>query len=40
MAEAATGQTQTAANDYRSALVIHPNYPPALQGLQTLGVLP
>jgi tetratricopeptide (TPR) repeat protein len=39
MAEAATGQTQAAANDYRAALVIHPNYPPALQGLQTLGVL-
>jgi tetratricopeptide (TPR) repeat protein len=40
MAEAATGQTQAAANDYRSALVIHPSYPPALQGLQALGVIP
>jgi len=38
MAEAAVGETQSAVNDYRSALKIHPNYPPAIQGLQTLGV--
>jgi hypothetical protein len=40
MAEAATGQTQTAINDYHAALVIHPGYLPALQGLQALGVSP
>ncbi|HUI87772.1 MAG TPA: C39 family peptidase [Anaerolineales bacterium] len=38
MAEAASGDTQAALNDYYAALKIHPDYPPALQGLQSLGV--
>ncbi len=37
MAEAVTGQSGAAINDYHAALKIHPNYPPAVQGLQTLG---
>ena len=37
MAEAVTGQSGAAITDYRAALKIHPNYPPAVQGLQTLG---
>ena len=37
MAEAVTGQAEAAINDYHAALKIHPNYPPAIQGLQTLG---
>ena len=40
MAEAVTGQSGAAVNDYRAALKIHPNYPPAVQGLQELGVRP
>jgi tetratricopeptide (TPR) repeat protein len=39
-AEAATGSIQAAINDYRSALVVHPKYSPALLGLQDLGVGP
>ena len=34
------GQTQKAINDYRAALKVHPNWPPALQALQDLGVQP
>ena len=37
MAEAVTSQAEAAINDYHAALKIHPNYPPAVQGLQTLG---
>lgn len=34
------GQTQLAVNDYRAALKIHPNWLPALQALQELGLKP
>ena len=34
------GQTQKAINDYRAALKVHPNWLPALQALQDLGVQP
>ena len=34
------GQTQKAIDDYRAALKIHPNWPPAVQALQDLGVQP
>jgi tetratricopeptide (TPR) repeat protein len=34
------GQTQKAINDYRAALKVHPNWPPAIQALQDLGVTP
>ena len=40
MAEAAAGEAGIAIDDYRAALKIHPNYPPAIQGLQALGVQP
>ncbi len=39
-AEAVTGNPQAAIRDYRAALVVHQNYPPAVQGLQDLGVSP
>ncbi len=39
-AEAVTGNPQAAIKDYRAALVVHPNYPPAVQGLQDLGAQP
>ena len=34
------GDTQSAINDYRAALRIHINWPPAIQALQDLGVQP
>jgi len=34
------GQTDKAISDYRAALKVHPNWPPALQALQDLGVQP
>jgi tetratricopeptide (TPR) repeat protein len=34
------GQTQKAINDYRAALKVHPNWSPAIQALQDLGVEP
>jgi len=34
------GNTQAAIDDYREALRLHPNWPPALQALQDLGVQP
>ena len=34
------GQTQLAINDYRAALTIHPNWFPAVQALQELGLKP
>jgi tetratricopeptide (TPR) repeat protein len=39
-AEYMTGDSQSAIADYRAALEIHPNWPPALQALQDLGALP
>jgi len=36
-AEAALGETQTALKDYNAALKIHPDYGPAVQGIQELG---
>jgi Peptidase_C39 like family/Tetratricopeptide repeat len=35
-----SGQTQKAINDYRAALKVHPNWQPAVQALQDLGVSP
>lgn len=35
-----TGQTQLAVSDYRAALKIHPNWYPAVQALQELGLKP
>jgi tetratricopeptide (TPR) repeat protein len=35
-----TGQTRLAIDDYRTALKIHPNWLPAVQALQDLGVQP
>ena len=34
------GNTQAAIDDYREALRLHPNWPPALQALQDLGMQP
>ena len=34
------GQTDKAIADYRAALKVHPNWPPAIQALQDLGVQP
>lgn len=34
------GDTQAAIKDYRAALKVHPDWPPALQALQDLGVQP
>lgn len=34
------GQTDKAIKDYRAALKVHPNWPPAVQALQDLGVQP
>ena len=34
------GQTDKAVRDYRAALKIHPNWPPAVQALQDLGLQP
>ncbi len=34
------GDTQAAIKDYRAALKVHPNWPPAVQALQDLGVQP
>jgi hypothetical protein len=34
------GDTQAAIRDYRAALKVHPNWPPAVQALQDLGVQP
>jgi len=34
------GDTQAAIKDYRAALKVHPNWPPAIQALQDLGVSP
>jgi tetratricopeptide (TPR) repeat protein len=34
------GDTQAAIRDYRAALKVHPNWPPAIQALQDLGVQP
>ncbi len=39
-AEAITGDPQAAIEDYRAALKVHPNFSPAVQGLQDLGVQP
>jgi hypothetical protein len=39
-AEAVTGDPQAAIKDYRAALVVHPGFAPAVQGLQDLGVQP
>jgi Tfp pilus assembly protein PilF len=39
-AEYVTGNTQAAIDDYRAALAIHPNWGPAVQGLQDLGQIP
>jgi tetratricopeptide (TPR) repeat protein len=34
------GDTQSAIDDYRAALKVHPKWPPALQALQDLGIQP
>lgn len=34
------GDTQAAIKDYRAALKVHPNWPPAVQALQDLGITP
>ncbi len=34
------GNTQDAVDDFREALRLHPNWPPALQALQDLGFQP
>jgi hypothetical protein len=34
------GDTQKAINDYRAALKVHPNWLPAVQALQDLGITP
>ena len=34
------GDTEAAIKDYRAALKIHPNWPPAVQALQDLGITP
>ncbi len=39
-AEYVAGDTQAAIADYRAALAIHPNWEPAVQALQDLGVVP
>jgi Peptidase_C39 like family len=39
-AEAAMGPIQSAIDDYHAALKVHPKYPPAILGLQDLGVAP
>jgi len=39
-AEAASGATQAAMDDYRAALVVHPKWNVALQAMQELGVTP
>ncbi|MFZ5821228.1 MAG: tetratricopeptide repeat protein [Chloroflexota bacterium] len=34
------GKTEAAIADYRAALKVHPNWPPAVQALRDLGVQP